>query len=424
MTHVLIVDDNENNRLSLQLLLEEFEDLRIQEAQDGKEALERCETNHFELIFMDIMMPVMDGIEATKAIKKVSPKSMVIALSALEDEGSKHHMFLAGAEDYLTKPIESELFTQRIRNYLNIIHLRTKPTYNFDTINPFCSSTYHRKVFFAISCEEALAEFWDYTLNEGEYAGYSDVIRVVYGLGLWFIQADETIEITLEQSEAAHYLSLRNIHGLKPAILTRILTRHLPQTTYTLGEDALYFDLPKLVSTQGERIEVNEETKSILSKRHDDGMSAKDYVENTPISIMPKIDALEELEDRLDAAIIDFENSPDDEHLQVLYTCVDEYHQTIELLTSFDHLAFAIQSLSDFLKSLQGKPLDQTKVQQLATSLLNLLHDLTSWRNQIFIQQDALNIHYLDASLLSSCMQAQALFEDKEIDEGDDLEFF
>ena len=423
MTRVLIVDDSENNRLSLQLLLEEFEDLEISEAEDGKEAIQQCERAFYGLIFMDIMMPVLDGIEATKAIKALSPKSMVIALSALDDEMSKHQMFVAGAEDYLTKPIESELFTQRIRNYLNIIHLRGAPKHNFDTITPFSSAVFHRKVFFSISCEEALAEFWDYALNEGDYAGYSDVIRVVYGLGLWFIQADVTFEMILEQSDTAHFLSLRNIKELKASILTRILTRHLPQTTYTLSEDALYFSLPKFTPV-GEHMEVDEEAKSILSKSHDNGLSAREYVENTAISIMPKIDALEELEDRLDVAIIDFENTPNDEHLQLLYMCVDEYHQTIELLASFDHLAFAIHSLSDFLKSLKGKPLDPTKVQQLASSLLNLLHDLTSWRNQIFIQQEALNIHYLDASLLSSCMQAQALFEDKVIEEGDDLEFF
>lgn len=58
--------------------------------------------------------------------------------------------------------------------------------------------------------------------------------------------------------------------------------------------------------------------------------------------------------------------------------------------------------------------------------LLNLLHDLESWRQNVFILQNARDIHYLDASLLSSCIQMEAVFDDKALadeDEGE-LEFF
>lgn len=74
MTHILIVDDNENNRLSLQLLLEELQDIHINEAQNGEEAIAFCKHTPVDLIFMDIMMPIMDGIEATAAIKVLHQK--------------------------------------------------------------------------------------------------------------------------------------------------------------------------------------------------------------------------------------------------------------------------------------------------------------------------------------------------------------
>lgn len=74
MYQVLIVDDKDNNRLTLNLLLEEVEDIEVFEAEDGQVAVEMCVKNHFDLIFMDIMMPNLDGFEATKFIKQVDKK--------------------------------------------------------------------------------------------------------------------------------------------------------------------------------------------------------------------------------------------------------------------------------------------------------------------------------------------------------------
>lgn len=72
------------------------------------------------------MMPNMDGFEATEYIKKVDKKSMIIALSALDDEASKNRMLALGAEDYITKPLNAEHFLQRLKQYIRIIALRNQ----------------------------------------------------------------------------------------------------------------------------------------------------------------------------------------------------------------------------------------------------------------------------------------------------------
>jgi len=424
MQRILIVDDNDNNRLTLQLLLEEFEDVQIHEAQDGAEAVEYFKNQPFDLVFMDIMMPIMDGIEATKIIKSHYPNTMIIALSALDDKDSKHNMLLAGAEDYLTKPIESELFTQRIANYLSILEFRSKPSKNNQAANPFSKNTFHKKILFNVDGEEALAEFWDDALNGGSLAGHSDVVRVTYGFGLWLLKTGHTFEIILEESENEQFLSLLGCGSIKRSILTRLLTKHLPETLYLCDEEALYFQLPKFTQQSSGSIEINDEAKSILSKTHNGGMDAKEYVESTVISIMPKIESLEELEESLDEVIIEYEKEPNEERLAQLISQFESYHEVIELLSAFEHLSFAIQNLINFLRSLSGREIPEDKLHQLCGMLLNLLQDLTSWREQIFIKQEALNIHYLDASLLSSCMQIEAILDEKTIDEGDDLEFF
>lgn len=158
MIRVLIVDDNDNNRLTLNLLLEEVEDVEMHEAEDGQIAVEMCVKQNYDLIFMDIMMPNMDGFEATKYIKQMHKNSMIIALSALDDEASKHKMLSLGAEDYLTKPINSELFETRVAQYIRIASMRSqsKPEVS-NVMNPFSNSIYSRTITFRIQDEGALA---------------------------------------------------------------------------------------------------------------------------------------------------------------------------------------------------------------------------------------------------------------------------
>ena len=426
MTHILIADDNENNRLTLELLLEDIDDVIIHEATNGQEAIDRCAQAPISLIFMDIMMPVMDGIEATKQIKHLFPESMVIAISALDDNESKHKMLAVGAEDYLTKPVDSELFLQRTRNYLSILKNRTAPTLMKEAINPFNKTIFHRQLYFYIPHESALVEFWDFFLKDAPFTckDMSDHVRIIYGIGLWLLKNNAPFQILFEGDEDYVYLSMLRIGSLKKTILLNICNRHLPDASYIASEGCLYFKLTKLKTSVSDVIETNDEAKSILSKTHHDGITAVEYVENTAISIMPKIESLEFLETRIDAAIIDFENNGDDETLEILCAHLEGYKEVLDLLTAFEHLSFAVNSLIIFLRTLKERHIEKDKLQTLCTSLLNLLHDLGAWREQIFIKQEALNIHYLDASLLSSCMQIEAIFEEKVIDEGDDLEFF
>ncbi|MBE0497187.1 MAG: response regulator, partial [Campylobacterales bacterium] len=231
-------------------------------------------------------------------------------------------------------------------------------------------------------------------------------------------------ELVFEESDAAFYLTLRGTGAIKEKILTAIMQRHLPHATYLLGDDTVHFELLKRASTSEGSLVIDEEAKHILSKTHENGINAREYVDTTAVSFLPKIEALEDLEYRLDTALIAFEDTPDTQHLEEVCQHFASYHEVLALLSDFAHLAFGISSLLAFLRNLHGQTLEPVKTQQLATLLLHLLHDLCEWRNQIFITQEAINIHYLDASLLSSCMQIEALFENKTIDEGDDLEFF
>ncbi len=107
---VLMVDDDVRNIFALSATLEEKE-IDIITAQNGQEALETLQKkDDFDIILMDIMMPVMDGYEAMKEIRKIEKfKNLpIIALTAKVQKDDKQKCINAGANDYLSKPIDNK----------------------------------------------------------------------------------------------------------------------------------------------------------------------------------------------------------------------------------------------------------------------------------------------------------------------------
>ncbi|MCM1106029.1 MAG: response regulator [Blautia sp.] len=118
---VLVVDDNEMNRIVFQSLLKRTK-MKITAADSGKNALALIEKEHFDIIFMDHMMPDMDGIETLHAMKELadSPNGQtpVIVLTANAISGAKEMYLQEGFDDFLTKPIDGDLLEQTVADYL------------------------------------------------------------------------------------------------------------------------------------------------------------------------------------------------------------------------------------------------------------------------------------------------------------------
>lgn len=109
---VLLVEDDAINQTALGTLLRK-QGLHVDIAQNGKEALEKIRSDNHRLIFMDIQMPIMDGMEATHAIRKGQAGSgksdiPIIALTAYAMAGDRKRFIQAGMNDYLPKPVSIE----------------------------------------------------------------------------------------------------------------------------------------------------------------------------------------------------------------------------------------------------------------------------------------------------------------------------
>lgn len=118
MRKILVVEDNDFNRDLVVQLLEDM--YHVIEAVNGKEGVEIAKSERPDLILMDLSLPVMDGWQATRALKAIDTlRSIpVIALTAHAMVGDEEKALAAGCDEYLIKPLDEDELMQRIEKYL------------------------------------------------------------------------------------------------------------------------------------------------------------------------------------------------------------------------------------------------------------------------------------------------------------------
>ncbi len=123
----LIVDDDQANRFILKILLEQY-DYRIVEASNGQEAIDQYHKEKPNIIFMDAIMPVMNGYDATIQIKAAAGSNFVpvIFLTAMSDEESIAKCIEVGGDDFMIKPYDPFLLRTKIQVMHRIASLNRK----------------------------------------------------------------------------------------------------------------------------------------------------------------------------------------------------------------------------------------------------------------------------------------------------------
>ena len=119
--NILVAEDNEINTLVLKKMLERMGH-HVTIAIDGAAAIEQAIRQPFDLIFMDILMPSINGIEATRAIKAQLPpgqRPRIIAVTANALKGDRERCLAAGMDDYISKPVKLEVLSEVLTTYLH-----------------------------------------------------------------------------------------------------------------------------------------------------------------------------------------------------------------------------------------------------------------------------------------------------------------
>ena len=118
---ILLVEDNEINQLVAKDILEEA-GISVSIASNGYEAINYVNTNKFDLVLMDVQMPIMDGYEATKTIRKrySNLELPIIAMTASALKGDREMSIESGMDDYISKPINPEVLFETIAKWLHV----------------------------------------------------------------------------------------------------------------------------------------------------------------------------------------------------------------------------------------------------------------------------------------------------------------
>jgi len=116
MKKILVAEDNDSNYMLMTYILKNhYEFFR---AINGKEAIEKAQTESPDLILMDLKMPKVDGLEATRQIRAAFPDMPIIALTANAFDTDRQQALEAGCNDFMTKPINAAKCLQMIADYL------------------------------------------------------------------------------------------------------------------------------------------------------------------------------------------------------------------------------------------------------------------------------------------------------------------
>ena len=121
LAKILLVEDNPTNQIVANIELTAL-NLDVAIASNGKEALEAVSKNDFAIVFMDCQMPVMDGYESTKQIRKAESRTgkhvPIIAMTANAMEGDREKCISAGMDDYISKPFDPETLQKLVEKWL------------------------------------------------------------------------------------------------------------------------------------------------------------------------------------------------------------------------------------------------------------------------------------------------------------------
>ena len=112
--NILIAEDNDSNYLLIKKLLK---DNQLTRAITGVEAIEKIKAQTFDIVFMDMRMPVMNGLEATSLIREFNQTTPIIALTANAFDSDRENALAAGCNHFMTKPVKKRELTDLLFKY-------------------------------------------------------------------------------------------------------------------------------------------------------------------------------------------------------------------------------------------------------------------------------------------------------------------
>jgi len=468
--NILIAEDEEMTLDLLASIVEMFFtkeypylNLNISKALNGKIALDIAKEQSQDIILSDITMPVMNGLDFIRNVRLFDKSVPILVLSALSSKEDVDEIMHCGATNYTTKPLNAKLFIAQIQVFVDF-YIKRQNRYNKQSINLFTKSIYNRKVEFFITKENDLLEFWEYIVkDEFNIDTMDETLQYIYAMESLMIKQGISNTIVLEENDKEYYITFSNVNKLVDNNLDAIYNKYKLDAQKHKNDG--FFDSfiiskhnieEPMESAEVHTIEVKVEdeiSENEAEDKKDISTLAKEIKKTllmdirysihekiTPETFLSELDPNYEdkiesfLDDLslLNSQIYSLENINSLEELklctQQIIFYFNNFYIIVDTMGLFNVISRAFAILMNFLESLDDDfVVDSEKRILLSKMLLSLMNDLESWILCLFVDRNAPDIHYFDASFSDNCLSIISTFseDDEEIDEDDDsIEFF
>lgn len=421
---VLIVDDSELNVALIYELIQKYSEVKEVEldiftATNGQEAVDICDVHSIDLIFMDLMMPTMDGIEATKKIKEKDSSIMVIVVSSVGNEKQQKEMLLNGAEDYIVKPLIASVFKARLHNYLQVVENRNHIGISPKAFNIFTPKVYSYHMSFSIFSEKDLSEFWEAMLIRFDFQkqidGLSDLVRFIYILGTFQLQHKFNFHIVVEEDLDNFYYTLDKMQFIGSERIEKLIEKYYKDALYAKKENKVTFTLVKRPIEELEpQTPLSEATTVQETQEIAEDVLVYKTVENEACEVYDILDEddLSDLESslsKINSIVLLMENAsitPEEaqelcSHFNAISSILSVVNGTYEIANSLYELSETILSNMSYFSENSGVLFEFTHA---------FVNDLIFWKTKIFYE-GAPSLNFLNDSITTNANMLKALLK-------------
>lgn len=229
--NVLIVDDSPTCRDTLkQAFAGHAHSCKLFEADNSHDAVQLCKTQSFDIVFMSITMPALEGIEAIGLIRQYDPYVLIIALSTENDEEVLGRALKAGAADFIKEPYDAVLIEKRVYNYLSLANYRRFITGNYTSVSIFNEPVFKRAIVFHISSEDDLSEFWEfflthYSINQERSISESfyPAVKVAFDVIEILSRQNKKTTVVYESDDTHSYITVGPTRAINQTLLKELI---------------------------------------------------------------------------------------------------------------------------------------------------------------------------------------------------------
>ncbi|MCV6606699.1 MAG: response regulator [Campylobacterales bacterium] len=473
---VLYVEDTEETREQTASTLKKFFDT-LDVCSNGEEGFEKFQTKDYDLVISDIEMPKLSGIEMAKKIKEKKPNQKIIFTTAYDDSRYYLETIKLGVNGYILKPIVMKQFYSVLYEIAQIIINEKEAEFyklklekrveeeveknrkkDQETIETFVNllASYPNPTI-VYSKEDSKIRFINQAAKESLKLCENGTSQDLENIIVEFDGKHPDIEVILENKVTICAIKVSKKKKIYKIIHSVVSLHDKQYDMFTFNDITLEKYQKIKIRNYSEWLsdyvirarkqclsnEENQETqeidesktpqrdmaveeKTLLRKSNQEKIAAIDYIETIDDYVLEQISELEEIEDEIKDLLYEYDESLDNQYIFKALEMLFKYTSTISLLFEFEDLAFAIRGIGILKEKVDFDKLDNKTRKSCSTIIASVVDDLVSWRNHIFVEKSTNDIHYLDSSLFSSCLQLEVTLTgtNVESDESDELELF